>query len=88
MRGDRESEREEEGGKKKERQLSLVSNCRLCLAEGLQHCASVKVGERLLPSVSVVLCVRFGEGGIHLACWGDPDFNLSLWVACLWSAFP
>lgn len=48
-------------------QLSLVSNCRLCLAEGLQHCASVKVGVRLLPSVSVALWVLLG---------GDPAGTL------------
>lgn len=66
--GGRESERREK------RETSL-SDSRLCLAQGLQHCTSVKVGVRLLSvSVSVSfywhvlmasLCLFVGLSFIH-----------------------
>lgn len=43
----------------------------------------MKVGVRLLPSVSVASSVCVFWGGVLQACWGDPRFNLFLWVACL-----
>lgn len=59
--GGRESER-------REKRETSFSDSRLCLAQGLQHCTSVKVGVRLL-SVSVSVSFYW-----HV----DSHFNLSL----------
>lgn len=66
--GGRESER-------REKRETSFSDSRLCLAQGLQHCTSVKVGVRLLSvSVSVSfywhvlmapLCLFVGLSFIH-----------------------